>query len=170
MHVQDPTRPMNDFSRYRIVCPPSLRQHLIEHMHTKGPLGINKTVQALQALYSWPRMQQQVAQFLTKECWPCIEKQQADLKKGVHVPRVAHKQGKIMYLDLVGPFSNKITPFRYLLTIMDGFSRYVAVAPLQSKSAAKVSQGLRDNWVKIHGVPRSFYSDRGTKFTSCLTH
>ena len=56
-----------------------------------------------------------------------------------------------------------------MLTIMDGFSRYVAVAPLQSKSAAEVSQGLLDYWVKIHGVPRSFYSDRGAEFTARLT-
>ena len=169
VRAQGPTIPTNNFSRYRVVCPPSLRQHLIKHMHTKGHWGVTKTVQAIQAHYCWPRMHQQVAQFLTKKCWPCIEKQQADLKQGVHVPRVAHEQGEIVYLDLVGPFSNKITPFRYLLTIMDGFSRYVAVAPLQFKSAAEVSQGLLDCWVKIHGVPRSFYSDRGTEFTARLT-
>ena len=52
---------------------------------------------------------------------------------------------------------------------MDGFSRYVAVAPLQSKSAAEVGQGLLDHWVKIHGVPRTVYSDRGTEFTARLT-
>ena len=74
-----------------------------------------------------------------------------------------------MYVDLVGPFSNKITPFRYILTMMDGFSRYVAVAPLQSKSAAEVGQGFLDHWVKIHGVPRTVYSDQGTEFTARLT-
>ena len=169
VRVQDPTLPTNDFSRYRLVCPPALRRHVIEQMHTRGHWGINKTVQAIRAHYSWPKMHQQVAQFLTRECWPCIEKQRADLKEGVHVPRVAHEQGEIVFLDLVGPFSNKITPFRYLLTVMDGFSRYVAVAPLQSKSAAEVGQGLLDYWLKIHGVPRSFYSDRGAEFTARLT-
>ena len=94
VRVQDPSLPADDFSRYRVVCPPSLRQHLIEQMHTKGHWGVGKTVQALKAQYSWPRMQQQVAEFLTKECWVCIEKQQTNLKQGVHVPRVAHEQTK----------------------------------------------------------------------------
>ena len=169
VRVQDPSLPADNFSRYRVVCPPSLRQHLIEQMHTKGHWGVGKTVQALKAQYSWPRMQQQVAEFLTKECWVCIEKQQTNLKQGVHVPRVAHEQGEIIYVDLVGPFSDKITPFRYLLTVMDGFSRYVAVAPLSSKSSAEVSQAVLDCWVKIHGVPRTVYSDRGTEFTARLT-
>ena len=169
VRVLDPTLPNHDFSRYRVVCPPSLRQHLIEHMHTRGHWGVNKTVQALRAHYCWPRMQQQVAEFLTKECWICIEKQKTNLKQGIHVPRVAHEQGEIVYVDLVGPFSDKITPFRYLLTVMDGFSRYVAVAPLPSKSAAEVSQALLDCWVKIHGIPRTVYSDRGTEFTARLT-
>lgn len=169
VRVHDPTLPTHEFTRYRIVCPPALRRQVIEQLHTRGHWGINKTVQAIRAHYSWPRMHQQVTQFMTKECWPCIEKQQANLKEGAHVPRLAHEQGEIVYLDLVGPFSNKITPFRYLLTVMDGFSRYVAVAPLQSKSAAEVSQGLLDYWVKIHGIPRTFYSDRGAEFTSKLT-
>ena len=52
---------------------------------------------------------------------------------------------------------------------MDGFSRFVAVAPLQSKSASEVSQLVLDHWIKIHGTPRSVYSDRGTEFTARLT-
>jgi hypothetical protein len=52
---------------------------------------------------------------------------------------------------------------------MDGFSRFVAVAPLQSKSAAEVGQSFLDQWVKVHGVPRSVYSDQGTEFTARLT-
>ena len=44
VRVTDPTLPLNDFSRYRLLCPPSLRRHVIEQMHTKGHWGINKTV------------------------------------------------------------------------------------------------------------------------------
>ena len=32
-----------------------------------------------------------------------------------------------------------------------------------------MSQALLDCWVKIHGVPRTVYSDRGTEFTARLT-
>jgi transposase InsO family protein len=169
VHVHDPTLPRNDLSRYRLVCPPALRQHVIEQKHTKGHWGINKTIQAIQENYCWPRIRHHVTQFLVYECVPCIENERANLKEGIHVPRVSHEQGEIVYVDLVGPFSHKITPFRYLLTIMDGFSRFVAVAPLQSKSAAEVGQGFLDQWVKVHGVPRSVYSDQGTEFTARLT-
>ena len=152
-----------------MVCPPALRQHVIEQYHTKGHWGINKTIQGIQERYCWPGMKQQVTQFLTRECWPCIENERANLKEGIHVPRVSHEQGEIVYVDLVGPFSDKITPFRYLLTVMDGFSRYVVATPLQSKSAAEVGQGFLDHWVKVHGIPQTVYSDQGTEFTARLT-
>ena len=49
------------------------------------------------------------------------------------MPRVSHEQGEIVYLDLVGPVSVKISSFKYLFMMMDGFSRFVMVAPLKSQ-------------------------------------
>ena len=74
VRVHDPTLPTHEFTRYRIVCPPALRRQVIEQLHTRGHWGINTSGQAIRAHYSCPKMYQQVTQFMTKECWPCIEK------------------------------------------------------------------------------------------------
>ena len=111
--VHDPTLPHNSLSRYRLVCPPAVHQHMIEQKHTKGHWRIRKTVQAIQERYCWPLIHQQVTQFMMRECWPCIENERANLKEGIHVPRVAHEQGEIVYVDLVGPFSNKVPPHHH---------------------------------------------------------
>ena len=47
------------------------------------------------------------------QCATCLEKQGVNLKEGVHIPRVSHEQGEIVYLDLDGPISEKISSFRY---------------------------------------------------------
>ena len=73
------------------------------------------------------------------------------------MPRVSHEQGEIVYLDLVGPVSEKISSFKYLFMMMDGFSRFVMVAPLKSKSAKEVSSAVLNTWVKgAGGIPKRF--------------
>ena len=71
----------------------------------------------------------QVAELISNHCAICVEKQRVDLKHGVHVPLVLHDQGEVVYVDLLGPFSNHVSPCQYLLSMMDGFSRYVIIVP-----------------------------------------
>ena len=68
-----------------------------------------------------------MAKFITHHCAICVEKQRVDLKQGVIAPQVLHDQGEVVYVDLLGPFSNQVSRTRYLLSMMDGFSRYVVV-------------------------------------------
>ena len=92
-----------------------------------------------------------------------------DLKQGVIAPQVLHDQGEVVYVDLLGPFSNQVSHTRYLLSMMDGFSRYVVVVPVRSKSAVDVSNAILDFWVKVYGAPKKFYADKGAEFTANLT-
>ena len=87
-----------------------------------------------------------------------LRKTSGTLKEWAHTPRVSHEQGEIVYLDLVGPVvSEKISSFKYLLTMMDGFSRFVMVAPLKSKSAKEVSSAVLNTWVKGAGESQKLF-------------
>ena len=82
------------------------------------------------------------------------------------MPRVSHAQGEIVYVDLVGPISPKVSLAKYLLTMMEGFSRFVMVAPLQKKSAKEVSSAILNTWVKgAGGIPKIFHTDNGKELT-----
>ena len=48
-----------------------------------------------------------MAEFITRHCSVYVEKQKANLKEGVHVPRVIHAQGEVVYIDLVFDISIK---------------------------------------------------------------
>ena len=90
-----------------------------------------------------------------------MEKQHVDLKHGAHVPRVLHDQGEVVYVDLLGPFSNQVSRCRYLLSMMDGFSCYVVIVSVRSKLAVTVSCAILDFRVKVYGAPKSFTRTRG---------
>ena len=57
---------------------------------------------------------------------------------------------------------------RYIVTIMDVYSRYLIATPVRNHKAATVSRCLYESVVAYFGAPRSLLSDRGTEFTSMI--
>ena len=55
-----------------------------------------------------------MAEFVTNHCAIYVEKQRVNLKHGAHVPQVLQDQGEVVYVDLIGPFSNQVSCCRYL--------------------------------------------------------
>jgi hypothetical protein len=150
----------------KIIVPVSQRTAVITMAHSKAHWGVTKTVGAIVDHFTWEKMREDVKKFVL-QCAICLEKQGVNLKEGAHMPRVSHEQGEIVYLDLIGPVSEKISSFKYLLTMMDGFSRFVMVAPLRSKSAKEVSSAVLNTWVKgAGGIPKTFHADNGKEFTA----
>ena len=118
----------------RVVVPPAYRQDLIQAAHTIAHLGITATQKSLESYFYWPGMHTDVEVALSS-CVGCLHKYSSNLKKGEHYSKEL-PPGKLhtVYVDLVGPVSIK-SRRKYLLTIMDAFTRYADVVPMESKTA-----------------------------------
>ncbi len=53
---------------------------------------------------------------------------------------------------------------KYLLVMIDHFSRYVILAPLKEKSAHAVAHAIVTNLICEYSVPRVLLSDNGAEF------
>ena len=152
----------------RWVVPASQRDNTIQLAHTRGHWGITKTVKAIEGRFVWPGWRAEVSTYIHR-CVVCLQRQKVNLKDCVHVPRVSHRQGEVVYMDLVGPISPSISKYRYILTLMDGFSRYVKTVPLRTKTAREVAEAVLSGWIKgPGGIPERFQGDRGTEFTAMI--
>ena len=65
----------------------------------------------------------------------------------------------------MGPFVAGRKGERYILSIIDCFSRYLILVPLHDHTAMTVSRALYERVIGYFGCPREILSNRGTEFT-----
>lgn len=58
---------------------------------------------------------------------------------------------------------------KYLLVVIDVFSRYLWIKPLKNKSASNVVNAFKSIFAKSKRIPRRIRTDRGSEFTSAVT-
>ena len=58
--------------------------------------------------------------------------------------------------------------FKYLLTVIDRFTRWPEVVPVKDIETQTVTKAYVQNWLAGFGVPSHMTSDRGTQFVSEL--
>ncbi|MCP3663991.1 MAG: transposase family protein [Gammaproteobacteria bacterium] len=92
-------------------------------------------------------------------CVVCLQKEKT--KAGVHVPATNGFPGQMLYVDLVHMLPS---PGGYNWVIEDGFSWYILLAPLKTKTAMEVVDALLDKYVSRFGCPLAIHSDNGKEF------
>ena len=159
---------MADFSNgpARPYIPFASRRKVFNCFHGLGHPGVERTRKSISEKVVWPSMKQDVTRW-ARECLPC---QQSKVVRHV-VPPVGqfdlpHRRFEHIHMDLVSlPESNG---FRYLLTMVDRFTRWPVAVPLENISTQSVMDGFAFGWVQHFGVPSTITSDNGTQFTSSL--
>uniref|UniRef100_A0ABD2VSY0 Integrase catalytic domain-containing protein n=1 Tax=Trichogramma kaykai TaxID=54128 RepID=A0ABD2VSY0_9HYME len=68
-----------------------------------------------------------------------------------------------IHVDLVGPLPPR-DGYRFILSIIDRFSRWPEAIPLRDSTAHTVVQAIFDHWISRFGVPSILTSDQGRQF------
>jgi len=152
-----------------VVVPADLRLALIVNNHSDfaaGHMGIAKTVSRLQLNYWWPGMFYEVEKFI-KSCDLCQRvrnpanfiSQTAPLSP-LRIPPTIHHT---IHIDLIcPPKADGVN--KYILIVVDGYSKYMSLYPLPSKDMHTVATCLYDNYFSVHGFPNTLISDQGKEF------
>ena len=124
----------------RPFIPLAFRRKVFDVFHGLGHPGVKRTRQAIAEKVVWPSMRADVSKW-ARECLAC---QQAKITKHTIPPigdfTVPNKRFDHINIDLVTlPPSNG---FRYLLTIVDRFTRWPVAVPLVDMSTQSVLDGF----------------------------
>jgi len=69
-------------------------------------------------------------------------------------------------MDMIGPLSVTPRGNKYILTMIDGYSKWAEAYPSPSQSAVVTARLIVNGWIAQHGAPTILHSDLGANFTS----
>ena len=162
--------------KFLMVVPRSLRRFVLPQIHdsTAGAhLGMGKTLGKIRDRFFWYARRKDVEDWCNS-CEVCcfrkmsLRKSKAPMKQynvGLPMERIA--------IDFMGPLvrttpKNGNAPKRYLMVVVDYFTKWTEAIPLENLEAKTVARALIDNFITRFGVPLFIHTDQGASFESQL--
>lgn len=133
-----------------------------------GHIGVHKTLQKVRERFYWTILKENIKDWCRK-CVTCasangpLRRKKAPLKTynvGAPFERVA--------VDVAGPFPTTDNRNKFILVVMDYFSKWVKVYALPNQKAVTIADVLVKQFVSRFGVPLELDSDQGRNFESAV--
>ena len=156
---------------WKLIIPRSLRPRVLESCHDdtfSAHLGVNKTVNKVKQRFHCPELRRDVKHHI-RSCATCSANKMpyrkfraalADFRVGAPMDRVA--------VDILGPIPPSKQGNRYLVVLVDYFTRWVEAFPLPDQKAETVAHQVVYNFICRFGTPLKLHSDQGRNFESSL--
>uniref|UniRef100_A0A1B6LP54 RNA-directed DNA polymerase n=1 Tax=Graphocephala atropunctata TaxID=36148 RepID=A0A1B6LP54_9HEMI len=156
----------------KLILVPSKFRTKILHLHhnipTAGHTGALKTLKRIKQRFVWPNMKEDVQNYV-QECHSCNQRRDqgkviAPLGKFEEPTKVFQR----ISCDIVGPLPVTHSGNKYVLSVVDHFSRYTEFFALPDQTSETVAKVLTHRYVTKYGVPKELITDQGGSFTSDL--
>lgn len=147
-----------------LVIPKSLQTEIIRTAHEPGHFGAKKTESLINKNYFIPKVRKKVEEYIAS-CVSCILGNRKQGKQEGLLNPIPKQSVPLdtYHLDHCGPFQSTKKNYRYILLMIDAFTKFTWIFPTKSLSAKEVLDKLRLNQV-IFGNPRKIITDRGGAF------
>lgn len=153
------------FNQPKIVVPTILQKEVLERVHS-AHYGQLKTFNLVRKHFYWTGYFKDVENFV-ESCWECMKLKGKIPRQALAEMPICTKNGEILSLDICGPFIQTPKGNKFVLTIIDQFSRFVQFYPLKTVSAEEVADKLI-HYISIFGAPREVLTDNGGAFIAHL--
>ena len=153
------------------AIPVSLRDEVMRKVHddvAAGHFGRQKTLMKLKEAFYWPQRRKTVVAWC-KNCMICARRKGP--VKRVHGPMQRYGAGAPMErvaVDVLGPLPVTDRGMRYLLVVMDYFTKWPEALPIENQEATTIATALVNNVFCRLGAPLELHSDMGKNFESTV--
>ena len=158
---------------HQIVIPQKLRHQILSDYHDSlvggGHQGLRRTMDAIKDKYFWPRMYTDIFQFQQS----CLSCQKAKNVRQKHPPLHSLPIAGLFtrwHMDFIGPLRPSADGKKYILLVVDSFSRWPEAFALPNADAHTVAKVLYTEIFTRYGAPATLISDRGPQFMSSLVN
>ncbi|XP_071652203.1 uncharacterized protein [Temnothorax longispinosus] len=158
-------------SIFQLIVPRNRVNQILEEAHDSfsgGHFGVNKTLEKIRKRFYWATCKQDVEEWC-KTCKVCVSKK-GPLGKGKSPLQIYNVGAPFerLQMDILGPLPITTSGNRYLLVIVDCFTKWVEVFPIRNIRASTVAEVFVNQVISRHGVPLEVHTDQGKNFESKL--
>ena len=157
-------------TQFRAIVPHASRQEILELAHGSaagGHFGIQKTLDKLKQRFHWTQMSRDVQNWCEK-CPTCNQHKTSKRNHGPLTPIYTGEPFERVAMDIIGPLPRTVRDNRYILTVVDHFTKHAEAYALQDQEAATVARVFLNEFVARYGVLYILHTDQGTNFESNL--
>lgn len=123
-------------------------------------------MEAIQKEYYIPRLKEKLEQYV-ECCVPCVLAERKKGKKEGLLKPIPKGDAPLntYHMDHLGPIISTAKLYKYLLVVVDEFSKFVWIYPTKTTNTKEVLDRLI-SMQQIFGNPQRIVTDKGTAFTS----
>lgn len=154
----------------QLVIPRNLRTRALDAVHADAAAahpGIFRTYCRLRDHYYFPQMLAETKKYVNS-CLVCQRRKGRAGRRAplATMPEVSQpiERVSVDLIDLMGSTGGN----RYVLSIIDHFTRYLQIIPLPNKEAQTVADAFIKEYVTLFGPPRLLVADNGREFHNRL--
>ena len=154
-----------------IIVPLAARSEVLKELHARtlsGHLGINKTKDKIRERFVWPGMNKDIKAFIMS-CDICnrVKHKHFSLRAPLK-PIVCSCVLDMMSIDVAGPLETTKAGNRYIIIVVDNFSKYIEAIAVPDFNAETTANFIINKVICKYGVVKSIHSDQGVNFESEL--
>ncbi len=152
-----------------LLVPASMQTEVLQACHNppqSGHLGEGKTLERLRQSFHWYGMGGDVHLYIQR-CRHCNACKVAGPTKRAKLQN--YQAGAPMdriHIDILGPFPVSSSGNKYVLIIIDQFTRWVEAFPVPDQGAETTAKTLVYEFISRFGAPLELHTDQGRNFES----
>ena len=153
--------------RLLFIVPAILKDEVLAGCHdcpTSGHLGTQKTLDRVKRSFIWHELTTDVSIYV-RSCPVCNKNKKSTVKPraGLHSFRAGAPM-EWVHMDILGPFPPSESGNRYILLMVDQFTKWVEIHPIPDQTAERMARIAVDQFFSRFGAPLQIHTDQGKNF------
>ena len=150
-----------------LVLPLNMFQLTMEAVHVyMSHIGRDKTMGLMSERFYRPGLKRLISRYV-QSCALCLNKKasrrtQAEIQ---YIPPASDRLTDVS-IDVIGPLPITARRNRFIITMIDHFSRWVELVAVNNTKAETVAEKILIHWIARFGVPERLHSDNAQNFQS----
>ncbi len=154
-------------NEWRLVIPREKCTEIISLLHDSKMAahpGISRMKLAVSSIFYWPRMRQDIKNWI-KCCRPCTMVKRGPRRQCAPIQQeLMGAQFDLVVFDVIGPLPINGNGNRFIITMIDYFSKWAEAYALPNHRAETVAECIVNRWIAHHGIPLRIHLDNAPEF------